>query len=453
MPALNGTRDDQPGGALPARNWPRLAGITCFSIALGMATNTLEPAVLGHRVLELLPASKNTALGLLTFAGLIVASLWQPLVGVISDRTVTRWGRRLPFMVLGTPLAIGAMYVIALAPNFGLVVVGLLSYQAAANTVQGPWQALIPDLVPTHQRGLASGMKAAFDILAFILGRQISAVLVAEGHVSGAIAVATGAYLIALTLTLFAARDERSIPPATPQGGVARTLPRAFIVRWRSHPAFVAWFINRFTFWAGFVALSTFVLFFMIDVVGLPEPEAQRFVGQMSAVLGLSLLLVTLPSGWLADRLGRRPLVAASGLIAAAGTALVLILRTPGAIIVAGGVIGLAAGTFLSANWALITDIVPETEAARYLGLANIASAGGSAVARLAGGLLIDPLNRLTGEPASGYLALYALTTVSFLLGTVAVMRLPQRPNAGDQQSGRNPSLREPGRSGPAESE
>jgi MFS family permease len=158
----------------------------------------------------------------------------------------------------------------------------------------------------------------------------------------------------------------------------------------------------------------------------MPESEAQRFVGQLSTVLGLALLLVTLPSGWLADRVGRRPLVAASGVVAAAGTTLVLVIRTPGAIIVAGGAIGLAVGTFLSANWALITDIVPEAEAARFLGLANIASAGGSAVARLAGGLLIDPLNRMTGDPATGYVALYILTAACFLLGTVTILRLPR---------------------------
>lgn len=438
MPTPTGSRDEPSIARQPARGWLRLAGITCFSLALGIATNTLEPAVLGHRVLELLPASKNTALGLMTFAGLIIASVWQPLIGEISDRSGSRWGRRLPFMVVGTPLAVAALYLIGLAPNFGLVVVGLLSYQTAANTVQGPWQALIPDLVPSQQRGLASGMKAAFDILAFFLGRQISAGLVAGGRVTAAVTVAAAAYLLALALTLLAARIDAPIRPTAAQGGSVRRLGHAFAVQWRSHPAFLAWFLNRFLFWAGFVALNTFVLFFMIDVVGMPEGEAQRFVGRMSTVLGVSLLLVTLPSGWLADRLGRRPLVAASGLIAAAGTALVLILQTPNAIIVAGAAIGLAVGMFLSANWALITDIVPGAEAARFLGLANIASAGGSAVARLAGGLLIDPLNRLTGKPASGYLALYAITTASFLLGTLAITRLPQRPNAGDRPPGQD---------------
>jgi MFS family permease len=67
----------------------------------------------------------------------------------------------------------------------------------------------------------------------------------------------------------------------------------------------------------------------MMDVVRMGEAEAQRFVGNMSTVIGLVLLVVTLPSGWLADRVGRAPLVALAGLIAAAGTRMVLVVRTP----------------------------------------------------------------------------------------------------------------------------
>jgi len=58
--------------------------------------------------------------------------------------------------------------------------------------------------------------------------------------------------------------------------------------------------------------------------------------------------------------------------------------------------------------------------------LANNASAGGSAAARLAGGLLIDPINRLGAGPSTGYLALYALTALAFLVGTVIILHFPQ---------------------------
>ena len=407
--------------------WYRLAAVTLFSLALGVVSNTLEPAVLGHKVLELVPGQKNTALGFTTFAGLIVAVAWQPIVGAWSDRTRSPWGRRAPYFVAGTLLVAGCLYAIALAPSFGIVVAGVLLIQLASNTVQGPWQALIPDQVPAGQRGAASGLKAAFDILAFVLGRQVSGRLVAAGSVVGAVSVAAGLFGVALVLTLVAAHEQPTrLPPAPPQP-VARTLARSFSIEWKAHPAFAWWFVNRFLFWGGFIALNTFLLFYMMDVVHMGEADAQRFVGNMSTVIGLVLLVVTLPSGWLADRFGRRPLVALAGLIAAAGTGMVLFVRTPGLITAAGALIGLGVGVFLSANWALVTDLVPETEAARYLGIANIATAGGSGVARLLGGAMIDPLNRMLGSPSAGYLSLYGLTMLAFLLGTVAILRVPAR--------------------------
>jgi MFS family permease len=405
--------------------WYRLAAVTLFSLALGVVSNTLEPAVLGHKVLELVPDQKNTALGFTTFAGLIVAVAWQPIVGAWSDRTRSPWGRRAPYFVAGTLLVAACLYAIALAPSFGVVVAGVLLIQLASNTVQGPWQALIPDQVPARQRGAASGLKAAFDILAFVLGRQVSGRLVAAGSVVGAVSVAAALFAVALVLTLAAARERPSPLPPVPPQPAARALARSFSIDWKAHPAFAWWFVNRFLFWGGFIALNTFLLFYMIDVVHMGEADAQRFVGNMSTVIGLVLLVVTLPSGWLADRVGRRPLVALAGLIAAGGTGMVLVVRTPGLITAAGALIGLGVGVFLSANWALVTDLVPEAEAARYLGIANIATAGGSAVARLLGGALIDPLNRMLGSTSAGYLSLYGLTMLAFLLGTVAILRVP----------------------------
>ncbi|MBM3121878.1 MAG: SLC45 family MFS transporter, partial [Chloroflexi bacterium] len=156
---------DRTASRLP---WYRLAAVTLFSLALGVVSNTLEPAVLGHKVLELVPEQKNTALGFTTFAGLIVAMLWQPMVGAWSDRTRSAWGRRAPYFIAGTVVVAACLFAIALAPTFAVVVASVLLIQLASNTVQGPWQALIPDQVPPGQRGAASGLKAAFDILSFV---------------------------------------------------------------------------------------------------------------------------------------------------------------------------------------------------------------------------------------------------------------------------------------------
>jgi len=414
----------------------RLLAVTIFSFAITMISNTLEPAVLGHKVLELVPGQRNTALGFTTFAGLIVAILVQPIVGVFSDRTRSRWGRRLPYCAAGIILVAFSLYMIALAPVFGLVVVGVLLIQLGSNTIQGPWQALIPDLVPEEQRGQASGLKAMLDILAFVVGRLVAGLLVSrypawgETAIIAAVTVPVVILVIALIVTALGAREPPLPASAMPQQTVRQSLTRAFAVDWGRYPAFGRWFANRTLFWGAFILLNTFLLFYLIDVVGMVEGTAQSFLGQLSTIIGGAILLVTLPSGWLADRFGRKPLTAASGIIACLGTVALLFARSTTSLTLAGLVVGSGIGIFLSGNWALVTDIVPRGEAARYLGIANIATAGGSAIARFLGGASIDVLNNLLDSTSIGYLIMYGVAAAAFLLSAVLALSIPvSRPD------------------------
>jgi Na+/melibiose symporter-like transporter len=404
-------------GMLP---WYRLAGLSALAFAIGFVINTIEPAILGHRTLELAPEIKNTVLGLLTFAGVLVAMAWQPIIGGLSDRTHSRWGRRIPYFVGGVASIVAALILIAITPGLTGVLLSLLFLQVAWNTVQSPSQALIPDHVPLGQRGAAAGWKSALEILAFVAGRQVSARLVAEDRVLAAAVVASVVAIVCLLIVLRLAREPGG------EGSLPRLdLRQTFAFDRRRNPAFVPWFVNRALVWGGFIALSTFLLFFVIDVLGMGEAQAQRFVGNVSALMGLALLLVAVPAGWLADRVGRRRLVAASGLLAAAGTGILIASPTTTTALAAGAILGLSVGVFLTTSWALATQIVPGVEAARMLGLANIATAAGSGLARLGGGLIIDPFNRLTGSTAGGYMLLFALAGVAFLAGTAAILRLP----------------------------
>jgi MFS family permease len=104
-----------------------------------------------------------------------------------------------------------------------------------------------------------------------------------------------------------------------------------------------------------------------------------------------------------------------------------LFVRDRTLIIVAGGIVGMGVGSFLSASWALATDIVPREEAARYLGIANIATCIGSGAARLLGGVLIDPINKALGSSSSGYLLLYSLAALCFLASALVIIPLPNK--------------------------
>jgi MFS family permease len=400
--------------------------LTAFAVAIGITINTLEPPLLGERLIDLSPQSKNSALGLITLAGLLTALLWQPVAGALSDRTATRWGRRLPYLVIGTPLAALALLAVAVAPTLAWLLAAVVLTQLGTNTIQGPWQALIPDRLPAEQRGRAAGMKSAFEILGFVIGRQIGGQLVAAGQPLLAAAAAGAALFVALALTarLSIERDPPPRPPSTNRG------LRPMLVELRRHPAFVLWFANRLLVWGGFITLNTFLLFYVIDVLGMPQAQAQRYVANLATILGLMLLFVPLPAGWLADRVGRRPLLVVAGLLASVGTGMILISPDPEVLLLASGVLGLGVGIFLSASWALVTDIVPRADAGRYLGLANAATAGGSATARLIGALLIDPLNRALGTPDGGYVAVYALALAAFIAGSALALAIPSAPHS-----------------------
>ncbi len=142
---------------------------------------------------------KNTALGGLRTAGLIVAMLAQPLFGLLSDRSTSRFGRRKPFFFLGFLLDLVFLAGIYLAWDYPTLVIALLLQQVSANLSHGPLQALIPDLVPEDQRGVSSGVKAIFELAPLILVGYFIAGLVSQGHYDWAVLV-TGAGMFAIML-------------------------------------------------------------------------------------------------------------------------------------------------------------------------------------------------------------------------------------------------------------
>ena len=72
---------------------------------------------------------KNTALGAMRTAGLIIAMLVQPAVGLLSDRSTSRFGRRRPFIFVGVLFDLVFLAAIGLSWNFWLLLVAMLLLQ------------------------------------------------------------------------------------------------------------------------------------------------------------------------------------------------------------------------------------------------------------------------------------------------------------------------------------
>ena len=362
-----------------------------------------------------------------------------------------------------------------------LFAMGLL-LSVASNTAHGAQQGLIPDLVPDDKRGRFSGIKAVLEVpLPLILVSFTIAKIIAAGNMWGGILLAMAVLVIVMAIAMLAPEKRLAETPKpfdwTPIGrlaamtalftaiilglgagvqllgrllagintpallialvGLSGLLAMAIAVGlgvWlsvrisiggqavRANPSFTWWVVNRLAFLVGATNLSTFAVYFLQGRLGLVREKAAGPAALLMTVIGVFILVSALPSGWLADRFGRKRLVAIAGLLAALGVVIALLLPNMIVIYVGGSLIGIATGLFFTANWALGTELAPKAEAGRYLGISNLAGAGAGAVGAYIGGPLADYLTaHLPGLPGVGYVLLFAIYGVMFLLSVVAL--------------------------------
>ena len=171
----------------------------------------------------------------------------------------------------------------------------------------------------------------------------------------------------------------------------------------------------------GIYVAQSFLQYYVRDQLSVPN--AAEVTGNLLATLGLMLLLLVFPAGWLSDRFGRIGLNLLAGVLIALGILGLAFARSIPALYLFGAIIGAATGVFLSVNWALATDLIPVDEAGKYLGLSNLATAGAGAASRLTGPL-IDGVNALRPGTYLGYPVVFALASVVTLVGTVLMVRI-----------------------------
>ena len=88
--------------------------------------------------------------------------------------------------------------------------------------------------------------------------------------------------------------------------------------------------------------------------------------------------------------------------------------------------IGIASGTFLAVDWALMTDIIPKASSGRYMGISNVATATNGVVAGFIGGFIVDRL-AASGDPAHGPRLAFLVAPVWFALGALLLRPVDQR--------------------------
>ena len=193
--------------------WYDYITINIYWFSLTTRAQTLTPMVLPLLVQRYMgEAAKGAAVGTIRLWGLMIAVLIQALMGLLSDRCQSRFGRRRPYIVVGTIAELLVLSLIGVSAQVNTGTVGYWTFFAlymcsmiSSNTAHAATTALIPDLVPEGDRGKHSGTKALFELpVPLIFVSLIISRMVSRGDIWGPLITVMVVQVVCMIITLFA---------------------------------------------------------------------------------------------------------------------------------------------------------------------------------------------------------------------------------------------------------
>jgi len=409
----------------------RLLTINAFWFGNGAHWQPIFAALIPVGATLVDPVDKDILVGRATAAGGVFALLVPLVVGWLSDRTTSRWGRRRPWMVAGTALNVVGLLLLSVAGTAYLLIGFYLLVQASNNMAGAAYAGVIPDVVPEAERGRASGLLGVMNGVGTVFGLLGVLIIFALLHdTRGGVILGYCFVAVVLSTSLVITcrgTPERQSTRAEAAGGLKRprlsrnealfgALLSAFVVATlglliepRVHagvaaavlvtglatvaagsrvPAlrtFVEPFGERDFFWVfatrflvqfGIFSIVPFIDFYFRDVVGAGDRSGAESSLWLLFVIGAGIA-PALICGWISDRTRRRKIFVylAGGVQAAVVSVLVFGLVTSLPLLYLLGMLyGIGYGTYYAVDWALACDVLPNrgAEAGKDMALWHI---------------------------------------------------------------------------------
>ena len=397
-----------------------MAAIAAANLGLFMAYFGPLGVLLPDQIQALAGAHRIVAFSWVSGLGAVVAMAVNPLAGALSDRTVSRFGRRRPWIFCGSVVTAAALCLIGGLHTVPGLVAGWCLAQAGVNTMQAGLAAAVPDRVPVGQRATVSGWIGIAQTVSVVAA---AALVTRISSYSGYLVLAAGVIVLALPFVLGTADpplQRRDRPDFS-----WRVVTRAW---WpsRSWTGDFGWaWLTRFLLVLGNAMAVVYLLYFLrrIDSSALhPGHAAEQDLVILLSLYAAAVAGTTVIAGRHSDRTGRRrhSVALAGGVMAAAA---LLVAARPGwpVLLVSAPVLGIGFGMYLSIDQALVTQVLPSAaERARSLGVISVASSAAQAVAPAIAAPVVTYLG--------GFTTLYVCVAVVVLLGSASVWRIRSVP-------------------------
>ena len=390
---------------VPAPRIGRFLGalaLPTFALALGISVlTTYAPLLLGEAT------SSAGAIGIAVGAEGAFALFLPLLVGSLSDRTQSRFGRRIPYALIGVPLLVAPLAILPFAHGYAETVALVSLFFIGYHVYYPPYQALFAELVPSTHQGRAQGWQGVMRGLGLGVALVAGGLLLSVWTPLPFLLAAAAAVLATVVLV----REVRGTTQAAAVPEVPR-LPGPGVFRLVRERPDVRAFVAANALWElSFMGLKTFIVLFVVKGLG-------ESVGTASAVMGVvagAYVLAAFGAGRLADAVGVHRLMRVSiwvygvGLLVGAG------LSSFGSFLIGLPLIALAGAVVMTLPYGILVGLTPAGAEGALSGLFGFSRALGAVLGPIVVGVAIDVLAPMF-PATNGYGAMWIAIGAPILL-------------------------------------
>lgn len=384
-------------------------------------------------------------------AGMIV----QPIVGLFSDGTWTRLGRRIPYILGGSVISTIALMLMPNCPRllaFAPLAMGafiLLFMDLSFNITMQPFRALVADMLDDSQKTRGYVVQTFLINLGAVIGAILPLVMTwtgvpdtaAPGSVPPHIAYSyyAGGAILLLTVLVTAFRTREYPPEEFARYNNLEAAPDnasrpGFITLLRNVPrTMVRLGVTQFFSWAALFLMWTYLKPAITGVVTdhatgavLADGATQTWVGVLNGTYPVPACIAALFLGRIAARWGHKTVYAACLLMGALGFAGLCLLRDQYALMLPMVGIGIAWAGILAMPYAILSRTIEARHMGVYMGIFNFTITLPQIVIGLSGGAIVK---YCFGNEAVWMLALAAL----FMLLAALSVAFIREQGAGSQ--------------------
>jgi MFS family permease len=357
-----------------------------------------------------------SSLALVAGIGALVSIFGNPFFGRMSDRTSSRLGMRRPWMVIGLIGGSVGIAIVSFAPNIPVVLLGWCIAQLFFNALLAALVAVLPDQVPSAQRGTVSGVLGVCLPIAAVSGTFLVKLFTGHQVATFLVPCATGGFFILLFALVL---KDRQLAKADKPMWSLREFASTFYVKPRTSPDFAWAFVSRFMFLMAYALLTTYEAYYLLQKIGsaVADVPQQIFLGTL--VQSVVIVTASLIGGKLSDRAGRRKVFVFTASIAY-GLAMfaIAIASNFNGFLIGMAISGLGFGVYAAVDLALVADVLPNPgQNAKDLGVFNIAGALPFSIAPACAPAIL-------AIGGGSYGVLYAVAGVCAIVGAMAILRV-----------------------------